>query len=66
MLISRPPSTLKVLVGQAWSYQLGVATDFEGDNILASVQLRNAEGIINFNDKSLTLWIDEGATNLQT
>jgi len=52
-----------VIAGLAWSYQLGIVNDFENDNVVVSAELRNAEGIINFNDESLTLWIEAGATN---
>jgi len=55
-----------VIAGHAWQYQLGIITDFEADNVVASVVLRNAEGIVNFNADTLTLWMDEGSTNLQT
>ena len=62
-LMPKPEKTHKLIAGQAWQYQLGVINDFEGDNVVASVQLRNAEGIIQFDADTLTLWIDEGATN---
>ena len=59
----KPEKTHKVIAGHAWQYQLGIINDFEGDNVVASARLRNAEGIVNFNADTLTLWIDEGTTN---
>ena len=42
---------------------MGEIQDFENDKVVVTAQLRNAEGIVFFDENSLKLSILEGATN---
>ena len=61
-----PEREIKIIAGQAWTYELGQVLDWEGDQVTVDLELRIAAEFVTFDRETMTLSIAEGATDQDT
>ena len=61
-----PENEIRIIAGEAWTYELGQVFDWEGDKVSVDLDLRNAASFVEFDRDTMTLSIAQGATDQQT